>query len=181
MLRGRLETHSDDDAMAGLAHAGWRLYYDEQPTETFRQEEAELEVSNLDYSIGLQVHSDGVVRSVVWDGPAFIAGLAPGARITAVNGQPFALTELEQAVKTANSSALSLTFEINGAGQTAVIDYEKAFVIRTWNVFRAQSTGSAFCWLLGNDRQVQAIGSELASSHPITVARLPLRCFARTR
>ena len=59
----------------------------------------------------------------VWDGPAFIAGLAPGVRITAINGQPFAQTKLEQAVKTANSSALSLAFEVNGAGQTAMIDY----------------------------------------------------------
>ena len=54
---------------------------------------------------------------------AFVAGTGPGARITAVNGQPFALTKLEQGVRTANSSALPLTFELNGAAQTAVVNY----------------------------------------------------------
>jgi hypothetical protein len=34
----------------------------------------------------------------------------------------FTLTRSKQAVKTANSSALSLTFEVNSAGKTAVVD-----------------------------------------------------------
>ncbi|NYF90182.1 PDZ domain-containing protein [Tunturiibacter empetritectus] len=122
-LRRHLESHYDNDAVAGLARAGWRLVYKDSPTETFRQDETESGVSNLDYSIGLQVRSDGTVRSVVWDGPAFIAGLAPGSRITAVNGQPFTFETIEHAVNLAQSSTLSLTFEVNNMVQTAVVDY----------------------------------------------------------
>jgi predicted metalloprotease with PDZ domain len=122
-LRRHLESHEDDDAMEGLAQAGWRLRYDDSPTESFRQDEAESGVSNLDYSIGLQVRSDGMVRSVVWDSPAFNAGLSPGSRITALNGQPFTIATLEQAVRTAAASALSLSFESNETSQTAVIAY----------------------------------------------------------
>ncbi len=131
MLRRHLESHSDDDAMARMAHAGWRLYYDEQPTETFRQDEAESDVSNLDYSIGLQLHSDGAVRSVSGMDLHSLPASLLGAPIRAVNGQSFALTKLEQAVKTANSSALSLTFEVNGPGQTAVVDYFALFRANT--------------------------------------------------
>lgn len=55
---------------------------------TFRPDESEAGGSNLDYSTGLQVRPTAGVRSIVWSGPAFAAGLAPGARITAVSGQP---------------------------------------------------------------------------------------------
>jgi len=120
------ELHSNGDAMAGPARAGCRLYHDDQPTESFRQDEVESEASDLDNSIGLQVHVDGAARSVVWDGPGFIGVLAPCDRITAVNGQPFVLTTLEQAVKTANSSALSLTFEVNSTLQTTMVDYSQS-------------------------------------------------------
>jgi predicted metalloprotease with PDZ domain len=122
-LRRHLESHDNDDAMAGLTGSGWRLRYDAAPSETFRQDEKEAGVSNLDYSAGLQVRSDGTVRSVVWNGPAFTAGLAPGSQITQVNGQPFSTAALEQAVKAAGTAAPSLTFAVNGTVQTVLIDY----------------------------------------------------------
>jgi predicted metalloprotease with PDZ domain len=124
VLRRHLESHEDADALAGLTHAGWRLRYDEEPTETFRQDEAETGVSNLDDSIGLQVRPDGNVRSVVWDGPAFRAGLAPGSKITAVNGQHFTSSLLEQAIERVDVTPLTLTFEVNGVTQTKTVSYD---------------------------------------------------------
>lgn len=123
ILRRHLESHDDADALAGLERAGWRLIYNELPSEPFCEDEAEEGVGNLDYSIGLWVRSDGTVRSVVWNGPAFSAGLAPGARIIDVNGQPFTIPVAENAVKNAKTSPLALTFEINGTRQNATIDY----------------------------------------------------------
>jgi predicted metalloprotease with PDZ domain len=122
-LRRHLDSHDDSDAMAGLARAGWRLRYDDSPTESFRQDEKESGVINLDYSIGLQIRSDGTVRSVVWDSPAFHVGLAPGSRITGVNNQPFSLATLERTVNDASHSPLSLSFESDGTAQTKLIAY----------------------------------------------------------
>jgi len=122
-LQHHLDTHEDADAMAGLARAGWRLVYTDTPSETFRQDEAEAGVSNLDYSIGLQVQADGVVGSVAWQGPAFKAGLAPDARITAVNGKPFSVAAIDDAVKLAADVPVTLTFTNDGRSRTAALAY----------------------------------------------------------
>ncbi|MBE1159061.1 M61 family metallopeptidase [Dyella sp. 7MK23] len=107
-LQRHLRSHDERDALAGLARAGWKLIYTEVPTETFRQDEAEAGVSNLDYSIGLQIDERGRVASVAWDGPAFRAGLAPGARVTAVNGQAFTIPALLAAVQASASKPVRL-------------------------------------------------------------------------
>lgn len=69
ILRTHLDSHRDADALAGLAHPGWQIAYGDVPRESFRQDEADAGVSNLDYSIGLQVRrparsarSRGIVR-----------------------------------------------------------------------------------------------------------------------
>ncbi len=122
-LRRHLDTHVDTEATAGLARAGWRLVYDTTASETFRQDEAEAGVRNLDYSIGLQVRANGGVRSVVWGGPAFAAGLAPGARITAVAGRPFSGAAVEAAVRTSAGAPLALTVEAGGRTRVLAIPY----------------------------------------------------------
>ena len=60
-LQHHLLTHDTVDVMAGLARSGWKLTYASTPTESFRQEEEEVGVTNLDTSIGLQVRQNGVI------------------------------------------------------------------------------------------------------------------------
>lgn len=122
-LRHHLDTHDNAEAMAGLARSGWRLVYTDTPSETFRQSEAEAGADNLDYSIGLQVQSNGVVSSVMWKGPAFKAGLAPDAKITAVNGKPFSVAAIDAAVKLAGNVPVTLTFINDGRARTASLAY----------------------------------------------------------
>ena len=108
-LNKHLLTHATSDAMAGLVRAGWRLVYTSDPSETFLQDEADSGVTNLDSSIGLQIREDGTMRSVVWNGPAFQAGLRPGLQVSKVNGQPFTLAVLLSAVRTSRETPLRLT------------------------------------------------------------------------
>ncbi|MET4567808.1 M61 family metallopeptidase [Rhodanobacter soli] len=122
-LQRHLDTHDDAEATAGLARAGWQLVYTDTPSETFRQDEADAGVSNLDYSIGLQVQPDGVASSVVWEGPAFRAGIAPGTRIKAVDGNPFSLAAINAAVKRAGDVPITLTFINDGRIRTASLTY----------------------------------------------------------
>jgi hypothetical protein len=67
------------------------------------------------------VHSDSVVRSVVWMG---MVSLLPCSRaqIMPVNGQPFALTDFETGSEGGEFLAFTHS-EVNGTGQTAVVDY----------------------------------------------------------
>jgi predicted metalloprotease with PDZ domain len=126
ILTTHLESNDEGVAMEGLARAGWRLRYDAVPSESFLQDEADAGVRNLDASIGLQVRPNGAVRSVGWGGPAFNAGLAPGARILAVNGAPFDADALVRAVGASASAPLSLDIESGGRRRTVRVDYRGA-------------------------------------------------------
>jgi len=122
-LDRHLHTHSADEAIAGLARAGWKLVYNDTPTETFRQDEEESGAISFDYSIGLRIEPDGTVQSVQWDGPAFRAGLFPGAKVLEIGGQPFSPRLLLAAVKLAASKPPSLRVGIGGNKRVIDIDY----------------------------------------------------------
>ena len=122
-LQKHLTTHDDADAMAGLARAGWRLVYTAEPTETFRQNEAENGGVDLTYSIGAIVDAGGRLDSVAWDGPAFRAGLVPGMRMTAIGDRPFSVDNLRLAVAKTKESPLIMVVETGPERQQLRIDY----------------------------------------------------------
>ncbi|QGZ38925.1 putative metalloprotease with PDZ domain [Pseudoduganella flava] len=125
-LRERLDAHDDAHLLDGLARAGYRLAYTNEPTAYFRLLEEDGGIADFSYAIGLTVTKAGVARAVAWEGPAFRAGLAPGAQITAVNGQPFSVAALGAAVAATAGSAgtpVVLTFRQDGASTTATLDY----------------------------------------------------------
>ena len=123
VLNRHLRSHDTNDAIAGLAHSGWKLTYTDQPTETFHQDEEEADAIDLDDSIGLQIGTDGKVQSVRWNGPAFRAGLAPGARVHEVNGQAFSPEALLAAVRSSTSTPLSLGVDMGGSKRTLPVNY----------------------------------------------------------
>jgi predicted metalloprotease with PDZ domain len=80
---------------------GYRLVYSDEPTPFFKDNEKRAKTINLNYSLGLSVGKEAKITSVVWDGPAFDAGLTVGAQIIAVNGQVYEDEILKDAVKAA--------------------------------------------------------------------------------
>jgi predicted metalloprotease with PDZ domain len=125
-LQQHLYSHDEREAMAGLARAGWKLTYSDVPTETFRQDEDEAGVSNLDYSIGLQIDQDGHIASVTWNGPAFQAGLSSGAHVVTVDGQPFSTQNLLAAVQMSATKPLLLRVKMDGNARDVAIPYRGA-------------------------------------------------------
>ena len=122
-LTERLFTHDTDVVMSGLERAGWRLSYVSTPTETFLQDQADAGVTDLSYSIGVQVRENGSVRAVAWDGPGFKAGLRPGVKIISVAGQPFAPAALLAAVSSSASLPIRVSVQSSGATREVVIPY----------------------------------------------------------
>lgn len=122
-LRRHLTSHEDVDAMAGLARSGWRLVYTAEPTETFRQDEAESGGVDLSYSVGAVIDDDGRVLSVAWDGPAFKAGLSPGMRISKVAATPFSRAALLLGVSRTPQEPLTLTVGGRGAERQLAVQY----------------------------------------------------------
>jgi len=122
-LNQHLFTHAASDAIVGLARAGWQLTYTSVPTETFLQDEADAGVINLDDSIGAQFRPNGSVRSVMWNSPAFRAGLAPDIRVVAVNGQPLSSAVLLSAIADSASTPLRLTLQDGETHRDAIVFY----------------------------------------------------------
>ncbi|HSW03659.1 MAG TPA: peptidase M61, partial [Aquabacterium sp.] len=82
----------------GLARGGWQLAWSDAPSDNFKAGETRAKASDFSDSLGLRVASDGKLAEVLWDGPAFRAGLAPSATLVAVNMRSFTPDVLKQAI-----------------------------------------------------------------------------------
>lgn len=75
--------------LGGLTQGGYRLVFAEEPTPYFRDKERRAGEQDLSFSLGLTIGKGGKVNGVIWDGPAFSAGLTSAAEIVAVNGRVY--------------------------------------------------------------------------------------------
>ncbi len=118
----RVDVHPPSDE---LARAGWRLVYTATPNEFIAAGESLGESINGWYEYGAKLTSKGTVRDVRVDSPAWNAGLAPGMKIAAVDGQAFSSDALEYALKKAvhSGSPISLLVAQDGWYQTLSLDY----------------------------------------------------------
>lgn len=100
-LRGHLEDHGPGAPLNGLLRGGWRLVWSDTPSESELADDAEpgREVTDLGFSLGLVLGKEGVIDEVLWDSPAFRAGLAPQLRVMAVNQLAYSPERLIDAIK----------------------------------------------------------------------------------
>ena len=104
-LNDRLTSHGPGAPLDGLARGGYRLVYTDKQSDIAKAGEAAGKRTDLNYSLGLSVGNDAVITTVMWDGPAFKAGLTVGATIIAVNGDAFDGDGLKRAVTAARTGA----------------------------------------------------------------------------
>jgi predicted metalloprotease with PDZ domain len=119
-----LLTHHTADVMTGLTGAGWRLTYTSAPTEAFLQQQTEAGVTDLTTSVGFQITDNGVIKSVLWNGPAFRAGIAPTAQVTEVNGRAFTPELLLSAIRSSTQTKIRLSVKMGASDQELFIPYE---------------------------------------------------------
>ena len=93
--------------------------------EAFKAQEARGKGANLTYSLGLSTNGQGLLTDVLWDGPAFKAGLAPGMTIVAVNGREYGNDTLKDAVSEAKGTQapIELLVKQSDRYRTVRIDY----------------------------------------------------------
>ena len=100
-LRDRLDGRKP--LTGGIEASGWKLVFSDKPSAAIKAAEGRSKSTNLTYSLGLSVGSDGGVGDVLWDSPAFQAGIAPGMTIVAVNGQAYSGDAIKDAVTAAKT------------------------------------------------------------------------------
>jgi predicted metalloprotease with PDZ domain len=103
-LRTRLDS-LDRNPLDGVTRGGYRLTWSDTPGKYFESIEKINEITSLIYSLGLSLDKSGKIRGVMWDGPAFKAGLAPGMQLQAVNGMAYSTERIKDAVKNSPSVA----------------------------------------------------------------------------
>ena len=124
-LRRRLDGHGPGAPLDGLARGGYRLVYTDIPTDYFRSAEASHKLVDLTFSLGLALGRDGVVAEVLWDGPAFKAGLTEGCQLIAIDGRAYAVEDLEGAIRQAKdaTSPIVLLVKDKETFRSVSIDY----------------------------------------------------------
>jgi predicted metalloprotease with PDZ domain len=108
-LRTRLDGHGG--LIGGLAEHGWKLVYNDKPSDAVKAIEAFRHAADLTDSLGLSIGKEGAIGDVLWDGPAFNAGLSPGMSIVAVNGKSYDPDVIKDAV-TASAKDSSQPIEL---------------------------------------------------------------------
>ena len=117
--------------LSGIDASGWRLVYSDQlsryenAVENVGEEELSRKGVNRMASVGLFLDHQGKVEDVLWKGPAFKAGLAPGMNLVAIDGHPYNTGALDSEIVHAQKSGqpLQITAKIDGVVATYSVDY----------------------------------------------------------
>ncbi len=126
-LRERLDSHSPEPPMGGLANGGWRLVYKDTPNSWSAMEDSESGSVSFWYSLGLSVAANGTVGDVLVGGLSDKAGFGPGMKILAVNGRGFTPELLRAAVKEGRGSQAPIELIVENIGFYRIIrlDYHE--------------------------------------------------------
>ncbi|MDO1527981.1 M61 family peptidase [Fulvimonas sp. R45] len=132
-LHGWLNGVGDEvPLLSGLERSGWRLVYTDRPSHYQDAVEhvgnGEFSASGVDemFSVGLFIRHDGRIGDVLWNGPAFKAGLAPGMKLLAVDGRKYSADTLRQAIVQAHQDKqpLQVSVQVDGLARTYTVRYD---------------------------------------------------------
>ncbi len=125
-LRSRLDGHGPGAPLDGVHRGGYRLVFTEEPSEYWKSVEMTRTKSVYHtYSLGLVVDSEAIVTSVLWDSPAYKAGLTAGAKLIAVDGLAYEAERLQSAIARTKTSTepVELLVRVGDRFHTVRIDY----------------------------------------------------------
>lgn len=107
LLKTRLDENAKGAPLKGFTDNGYRLIYTDEPNKIIADNERTSKSVDLSYSIGLSAKA-GTITSVMWDKPAFEAGLKISDKIVAVNGLSYSDERIKEAITAAKGSKESI-------------------------------------------------------------------------
>jgi predicted metalloprotease with PDZ domain len=124
-LRERLDGHGPGAPLDGITRGGYKLVYTDTPSSYFKDAEVRRKITDLTYSLGMTIAAEGKLSDVLWEGPAYKAGLTVGTQIIAVNGIALDADQLKRAIADANKTkaAIELLVKNGDRYRTVKIDY----------------------------------------------------------
>ena len=123
-IKTRINTPGQPSPVNGIDMGGYKLVWKDEPNPYEKQRMADAKQLPLAYSIGLTIDKDAKVIATLWDSPAFNAGIVPGAKLIAVNGQTYDADALKVAITAAKTGGpLEFLIQRGNRFQTVKIDY----------------------------------------------------------
>ncbi|HKT45893.1 MAG TPA: hypothetical protein VJP87_00075, partial [Candidatus Acidoferrales bacterium] len=118
----RLHSTSPEGPTAGIEASGWKLVFTGEPAAGGR---ASRNAADTTYTIGLSVGRDGTISDVIYGGPAFRGGAAPGMKVVGVDGRVYTPEILSDAIAGSkdNSQPIELLLIDNDYYRTCSVDY----------------------------------------------------------
>jgi predicted metalloprotease with PDZ domain len=118
--------------LSGIEASGWRLGYTdkvsnyESALENVGMGELEGKGINEMSSVGLFLDKDGKIVDVLWDGPAFKAGLAPGMKLVSVGDRIYSTQVLREEISNVQQSKqpLQIRAQADGVDDLHTIHYD---------------------------------------------------------
>ena len=124
----RLASHGPGAPLGGLEASGWRLVYNETPSELWKANESSRKrVGAAVYSLGLWLREDGTITDTIEGMPAAKAGIGPGMKLVAVNEREFSADVLRDALKMGKASKEPMELLVLNADyyKTYKLDYHE--------------------------------------------------------
>ena len=111
--------------VGGIENGGWKLAYTNELPALMKIREAQRKQTDMNYSLGCSLGTDGGIGDVLPHSPADQAGIFQGMKLVAVNGRAYSEKILRDAVKAAvtNSAPLELLTLNEDFYQTVKVDY----------------------------------------------------------
>ena len=121
----RLTNHGPGAPLGGIEGSGWKLVYDDNPSDMMNGRASTYHSVPAALAVGLVLNDDGNIVDTIEGMPAAKAGIGPGMKLVAVNGRRFSAEILRDAVKATknNSTPLELLVENTDYYKTYKIDY----------------------------------------------------------
>jgi predicted metalloprotease with PDZ domain len=119
----RLTNHGPGAPLGGIEGSGWKVAYDDLPSEMLTGSAGMYHYVPAAFAIGLLLNEDGTIGDTVEGAPAAKAGIGPGMKLVAVNGRRFSPEILRDAVKATKNDNTPLELLVENA------DYYKSYKI----------------------------------------------------
>jgi len=121
----RLTNHGPGAPLGGIEGSGWKLAYDENPSEMLTAAAGAFRFVPVGMSIGLNLRDDGGIADTIEGEVAAKAGIGPGMKVVAVNGRRFSPEILRDAIKAAKgtTATVDLLVENTDYYKTYKLDY----------------------------------------------------------
>ena len=121
----RLTNHGPGAPLGGIEGSGWKLTYDETPSEMLNSSASMYHFVPAGFAIGLNLRDDGGIVDTIENEVAAQVGIGPGMKVVAVNGRRFSPEVLRDAIKASKSTSATIDLLVENTDyyKTYKLDY----------------------------------------------------------